>query len=210
MQKAMTIGYEVGKNLYLNITNRCPCACTFCLRTMAEGVYGSDPLWLEHEPSQAEIISALEQFDLTKYPEVVFCGYGEPTERLDALVETARWLKAQGVQKIRLNTNGLSDLIHGEPTACRLEGLVDVVSISLNAGTEEAYLAVTRPKFGIGSYEAMQRFALDCKAYVPQVMFTVVDVLEEAEMTAAKQLAERLGIRLRVRPYEDASSRREK
>ncbi len=210
MQKAMTIAYEVGENLYLNITNRCPCACTFCLRTMADGAYGSDPLWLEHEPTQAEIFEALEKLELVKYPEVVFCGYGEPTERIDVLAETASWLKSRGVRKIRLNTNGLSDLIHGEPTAKKLKGLVDVVSISLNAGTEAAYLQVTRPKFGKGAYAAMQQFALDCKAYVPQVMFTVVDVLEPEEMEASKQLAEQLGVHLRVRPYEDASSRREK
>ncbi len=209
MQKAMTIAYEVGKNLYLNITNRCPCACTFCLRTMSDGVYGSDPLWLEHEPAQEEIIAALQKLSLEKYPEIVFCGYGEPTERLDVLVETARWLKAQGVKTIRLNTNGLSDLIHGEPTAERLEGLIDIVSISLNAGTEAAYLDVTRPKFGRIAYRAMQQFAMDCKAFVPKVMFTVVDVLDASEMEASKKLAEKLGVDFRVRPYEDASSRRD-
>lgn len=211
MQKAMTIVYEVGKNLYLNLTNRCPCRCTFCLRTMADGAYGTDPLWLDHEPSQEEIANALSAFDVASYPEVVFCGYGEPTERLDVLLETAKILREKGVKKIRLNTNGLSDLIHGEKTASKLAGLIDVVSISLNAGTEAAYLAVTRPKFGEGSFAAMQEFAVDCKAYVPQVMMTVVDgVLSEAEMTAAKELTERLGVTLRIRPFENADSRREK
>ena len=117
MKKAMTITYEVGGNLYLNITNRCPCACTFCIRTLCDGAYGSDPLWLEHEPSQEEIFAALEQRDLSQYREVVFCGFGEPTERLDVLLETARYLKQHGVRCIRLNTNGLSDLIHGRNTA---------------------------------------------------------------------------------------------
>lgn len=208
MQKAMTIAYEVGENLYLNITNHCPCACTFCIRTMSDGAYGSDPLWLEHEPSPEEIQTALDAFDVTKYKEVVFCGFGEPTERLDVLQETARYLKSRGVKCIRLNTNGLSDLIHGRSTAADLEGLVDVVSISLNAGTEEAYLDVTRPKFGAEAFSAMQRFAVDCKAYVPQVMLTVVDVLEPSELAAAKQLAEKLGIRLRIRKFDDAATRR--
>lgn len=208
MQKAMTIAYEVGENLYLNITNHCPCACTFCIRTMSDGAYGSDPLWLEHEPSPEEIRTALDGFDVTKYKEVVFCGFGEPTERLDVLQETARYLKSRGVKCIRLNTNGLSDLIHGRSTAADLEGLVDVVSVSLNAGTEEAYLDVTRPKFGAEAFPAMQRFAADCKAYVPQVMLTVVDVLEPSELAAAKQLAEKLGIRLRIRKFDDASTRR--
>lgn len=208
MQKAMTIAYEVGKNLYLNITNRCPCACTFCIRTMSDGAYGSDPLWLEHEPSQEEILTALDKLDLTKYPEVVFCGYGEPTERLDVLTATAEVLKQRGASCIRINTNGLSDLIHGKPTASQLKDCVDIVSVSLNAGTESAYLDVTRPKFGKQSFEALQQFAADCLPYVPKVMFSVVDILEPSELEAAKQLSEKLGIPLRIRKFEDASSRR--
>ena len=134
MQKAMTIAYAVGKNLYLNITNRCPCACTFCIRTMCDGAYGSDPLWLDHEPSMEEIRAALDKEDLSHYQEVVFCGFGEPTERLETLCETAKLLKARGVKTIRINTNGLSDLIHGRKTAADLKGLVDiVVTLALRA-----------------------------------------------------------------------------
>ncbi len=209
MQKAMTIAYAVGKNLYLNITNRCPCACTFCIRTMCDGAYGSDPLWLEHEPSMDEIRAALDKEDLSQYSEVVFCGYGEPTERLDILCETAKLLKSRGVKTIRINTNGLSDLIHGRKTAADLKGLVDIVSVSLNAGTEEEYLKVTRPKYGAAAYPAMQQFALDCKQYVPQVMFSVVDILPKPELDAAQQLADRLGIHLRIRQFDDAATRRD-
>ncbi|MCD7959813.1 MAG: TIGR04100 family radical SAM protein [Ruminococcus sp.] len=209
-EKAMTIFYEVGNNLYLNLTNRCSCACTFCIRTMGNGVYGSDPLWLEHEPTQAEIFAALEQVDFTLYKEVMFCGFGEPTERLEVLKETAQWLRQHGVGSIRLNTNGLVDLHYGRSTASELEGLVDTVSISLNAGTKQAYLDVTRPKFGEVAFDAMQKYALDCKAYVPQVMLTVVDILPPDEMAAAKQLAQRLGITLRVRKFDNAATRREK
>lgn len=208
MKKAMTITYEVGGNLYLNITNRCPCACTFCIRTLCDGAYGSDPLWLEHEPSQEEIFAALEQRDLSQYREVVFCGFGEPTERLDVLLETARYLKQHGVRCIRLNTNGLSDLIHGRNTAPDFQGAVDIISVSLNAGTEEGYLKVTRPKFGKAAFPAMQTFAVACKQYVPQVMLSVVDVLEPAEMAAAKQLAEKLNIHLRIRTFDDSATRR--
>ena len=210
MQKAMTIAYAVGRNLYLNITNRCPCACTFCIRTMCDGAYGSDPLWLEHEPSMEEIRAALDKEDLSQYEEVVFCGYGEPTERLDILCETAKLLKSRGVKTIRINPNGLSDLIHGRKTAVDLKGLVDIVSVSLNAGTETEYLKVTRPKYGAAAYPAMQQFALDCKQYVPQVMFSVVDILPQPELDAAQQLADRLGIHLRIRQFDDAATRREK
>lgn len=199
---AMTIAYEVGQNLYLNITNKCPCRCTFCIRKNADGAYGSYSLWLEHDPEIEEIIDALENMDYKKYNEVVFCGYGEPTERIDVLIETAKFIKENNGPKIRINTNGLSDLINGRPTAQLLEGLADIVSISLNAGTKEEYLKVTRPSFGDSSFEEMQKFAVECKKYVPEVVLTVVDVIGEDEVNAARKIAGDLGIKLRVRAYE--------
>lgn len=200
---AMTIAYEVGQNLYLNITNKCPCSCTFCIRKNADGAYGSDSLWLERDPEIDEIIDALENMDYKKYNEVVFCGYGEPTERIDVLIETAKYIKENNGPKIRINTNGLSDLINGRPTAQLLEGVADIVSISLNAGTKEEYLKVTRPSFGDSSFEEMQKFAVECKKYVPEVVLTVVDVIGEDEVNAAREVADRLGIKLRVRAYEE-------
>lgn len=200
---AMTIAYEVGQNLYLNITNKCPCSCTFCIRKNADGAYGSDSLWLERDPEIDEIIDALENMDYKKYNEIVFCGYGEPTERIDVLIETAKYIKENNGPKIRINTNGLSDLINGRPTAQLFEGLADIVSISLNAGTKEEYLKVTRPSFGDSSFEEMQKFAVGCKKYVPEVVLTVVDVIGEDEVNAAREVADRLGIKLRVRAYEE-------
>lgn len=202
MKKAMTISYAVGKNLYLNLTNRCPCACTFCIRSFGDGAYGSDPLWLEHEPSYEEVCADLQQRDLSSYQEVVFCGFGEPTERMELLQQVAAYLKAHGVSCIRLNTNGLADLIYGKPMAHALQGYVDVVSVSLNAGTAAEYEAVTRPKFGTAAFPAMQQFAVACKQYVPNVMFSVVDVLPESELEAAKELAAKLDIPLRIRKFD--------
>ena len=202
MKKAMTISYAFGKNLYLNLTNRCPCACTFCIRSFGDSAYGSDPLWLEHEPSYEEVCADLRQRDLSSYQEVVFCGFGEPTERMELLQQVAAYLKAHGVSCIRLNTNGLADLIYGKPMAHALQGYVDVVSVSLNAGTAAEYEAVTRPKFGAAAFPAMQQFAVACKQYVPKVMFSVVDVLPESELEAAKELAAKLDIPLRIRKFD--------
>lgn len=199
---AMTIVYAVGNNLYVNLTNKCPCSCTFCIRQNGEGAYGSDSLWLEHDPSAEEVIQALEKANYQKYDEIIYCGFGEPTERLEILKKTAKYIKKNSDKKIRLNTNGLSDLIHGKATACELEGLVDTVSVSLNAGTLEEYLKVTRPKFGEQAYEAMQKFAVDCKKYVEKVVFSVVDVIGEEEIAAAEKIAEKNGVTLRVRAYE--------
>lgn len=202
MKKAMTIVYEVGNNLYVNLTNKCPCSCTFCIRQNADGAYGSDSLWLEHEPSAEEVIGALEKADYKKYNEIVFCGYGEPTERIEVLTETARFIKDNKGPEIRVNTNGLSDLIHKKPTAHLFEGVVDTVSVSLNAGTKDEYLKVTRPSFGEDSYEAMQKFAVECKKYVKNVVFSVVDVIGEEQLKASREMADSLGIKLRVRAYE--------
>lgn len=199
---AMTIVYEVGSNLYVNITNKCPCSCTFCIRQNGDGAYGSDSLWLEHEPSAGEVIQALEQAEYKKYSEIVFCGYGEPTEKIDVLTEAAAYIRKNSNVPIRLNTNGLSDLIHKKSTAPQLKGLIDTVSISLNAGTKEEYLKVTRPSFGDEAYGAMQKFASDCKKYVDNVIFTVVDVIGKEEIAAAQNIADSLGIPLRVRKYE--------
>ncbi len=199
----MTITYPVKRGIYVNMTNRCPCACTFCLRQNSDSVYGSDPLWLDREPTVDEVCQSLDGWDLSQYEEIVFCGYGEPTERLDDLLAVARYIKSKNDIRIRINTNGLADLIHGKNTAPMLKGLIDVVSISLNATNAEDYLKVVRPKFGIESYDAMLAFTKACTAYVPQVMMTVVDVVTSPEeQEKSRQLCKSLGATLRIRPYE--------
>ena len=200
----MSITYPVNKGLYINMTNRCPCNCTFCLRHNAEGVYGSDSLWLEREPTVQEVCDSVDTWDLTQFDEVVFCGYGEPTERLEDLLLVAKYIKAKGDIKIRINTNGLADLIWQKQTAPSLKGLIDTVSISLNTPNQEDYLKVVRPKFGSGSYDAMLRFAKDCTAYVPNVVMTVVDVVtSKEEQEQCRKICENIGARLRVRPFEE-------
>lgn len=200
--KGLTFVYAVHDNLYINLTNRCPCSCTFCIRHNGDGAYGSDSLWLEREPTCEEVLVEFDKYDMSKFSEIVFCGYGEPMERAEDVAFIGRELKKRYPDKlIRLNTNGLSDKIHGKPTAHLLKGAVDIVSISLNSGNAEDYNKVTRPKWA-DSFEAMLRFAEDCKKYVPKVMFTVVDVISEREINESKAVSEKLGIPLRIRPYD--------
>lgn len=204
MKKAMTISYEVGNNLYLNLTNKCPCACTFCIRNSADGAYGSDPLWLEHEPTIEEIMEDLNSRDLDKYTEIVFCGYGEPTCRLDTVIAVADELKARpSCPLLRINTNGLSDLINSKSTAESLCNVMDIISISLNAGTKDEYMKVTRPKYP-EAFEAMQKFTSDCvKTKSAQVIMSVVDVIPPEQIQASREIAEKLGAVLRVRAFEE-------
>ena len=199
----MTTTYRVGDGLYVNLTNRCPCACTFCIRQNGDGVYGSDSLWLEREPTADEVCESIEA-NLGDCRELVFCGYGEPTERLDALLEVAaRFKKTHPDIPVRVNTNGLSDLIAGEPTAHRFKGLVDTVSISLNAPTAEEYVALCRPKFGSASYPALLKFAEEVKDFVKDVILTVVgtEALTSEKEAACRRVAAEHGVPLRVRKF---------
>ena len=205
----MTITYQVKQSVYVNLTNRCPCACRFCLRNNGAGVFGSGPLWLEREPTLDEVTASLDEWDYARFREVVFCGYGEPTERLDVLLAAAAHLKRRDAAlRVRVNTNGLSDLINGKSTAALFAGKVDCLSISLNTDDAAEYLDVCRPKFGAAAYPAMLAFAKEAAAVVPEVVMTVVGepVTSLEKQARCRVLAESLGARLRVRPYEAPSN----
>ncbi len=199
----MTITYKVRKGLYVNMTNRCNCSCTFCLRKNGPTAYGSAPLWLEREPDVTEVCKDIEKHNFDDFEEIVFCGYGEPTERLSDILEVCRFIKSKSSIPVRLNTNGLSDLLYGENTAHRLKGLIDAVSISLNAVNKEDYLKVTNASYGLKSFDSMLSFAKDCTKYVPSVTMTVVDkVTSEDDQKKAAEICKNLGVKLRIRPLE--------
>ncbi len=204
MEKSMTILYKVHDNIYVNLTNKCPCACTFCLRQTRDKMEDSDVLWLEHEPSVDEVKEAFGKINLDEYNQVVFCGFGEPTERLDVLLEVAGWLKENYNKKIRVNTNGLSDLIYGKDTAPMFEGKADIISISLNTPSRERYYELTRSKFGIESFDKMLEFAKNVKQYVKEVVLTTVETtLTKEEEEQCRKICESLGVTYRIRPWED-------
>lgn len=202
----MTIAYTVGDGLYLNITNRCSNSCDFCIRNNGDGAYGSDSLWLPYEPSVVEILAAIEEKDLSQYRELVFCGYGEPTYRLDEMLEVCRSLKKKYPQiPIRLNTNGHADLIHGKDVSHLFEGLIDVVSISLNQASAEKYQALCHSVFGEAAYEGLLQFAGNVKKYVPTVLLSVVkETMTEEELLACHRICDAYGLQIKVRNYISA------
>lgn len=193
------IVYTLDGVPYLNITNKCPCDCVFCLRKSFDAVGTANNLWHHGDPTLDEIKAAIDAFDFSKYSQVVFCGYGEPTCAYDNLIAAARYIKSKYDIEIRLNTNGLSDLINKKKTAAELANYIDAVSISLNGPDSKRYLAVTRPAFGEGSFEAMLEFAAQCKKLMKSVKFTVVDVITPEEIAACQKIADTMGIPLRVR-----------
>ena len=195
-----SIVYAYGENLYINLTNECPCACIFCVRQKGEGLGSAQSLWLENTPKLTDVKRALRGWNLEDFAQIVFCGYGEPTCALDLLLKVCRYLRSLKCPAIRLNTNGLSDLINKKSTAPLLAGLVDSISISLNAPTTEDYNELCRPQFGLEAFPAILRFAAECKRFVPRVRFTAVNVIGEEKLALCHALAEDAGIPLRVRP----------
>lgn len=199
-EKKDQIVYTYNSNVYLNITNACPCNCEFCIRRTSDGVGESDSLWLSHNPPFEEVKAAIDAFDFTNYNEAVFCGYGEPTSSFDVLIKTAQYLRDKGI-KTRINTNGLGCLIHKRDIVKELCENIDFISISLNAPTAEKYYNIVHPVFGEKSFDAMLDFARECKKYTENVAFSVVDVISKEDIEASQKLADEVGINLRVRVY---------
>lgn len=203
MTKGMTILYKVHNNLYVNLTNRCTCSCTFCLRNEKETVGESSTLWLEHEPSVEEVKKEFEKFNMDEYNEVVFCGFGEPTERIDNLIEIAKFVKEKYHKKIRINTNGQGSLSNGKDIAPMMKGVVDIVSVSLNTPNEKRYNEIVRSRFGDQAYQAMLSFVKEVRQYVPEVVLsTVSTTITKEEEEECRKICEDLGVTYRIRPFE--------
>jgi TatD family-associated radical SAM protein len=193
--------YTHGTGLYLNITNRCSLRCVFCERD-SRTAYEGNELWLDRDPTADEVIRAIEEKGgADKYSELVFCGFGEPTMRLDVLLGVAREAKRRWHAPIRLNTNGQGSLTAGRDIAPELKGLIDVASISLNAPTAAEYVAVSRPAHGVKSFQAMLDFATACKGQGIAVVMTVVDSIGREKVEESRKVAEGLGVGFRVREY---------
>ena len=192
-----TYVYQLGDAIYINLTNQCTNDCTFCVRNAHDGVGGYN-LWLDKEPEAQDIISELEK--LPSVEKAVFCGLGEPTMRHEVLIEVAKYLKTRGTH-IRLNTNGQGSACAGEDIAAKFKGLIDVVSISLNASTEEEYQRLCRSRFGKEAYAHMLSFAESCVKNGIDTVLSVVDIIGEEEVEKCRAIAQRVGARLRVRKY---------
>ncbi|MBR2344110.1 MAG: TatD family nuclease-associated radical SAM protein [Clostridia bacterium] len=199
----MCIVYEVEGALYVNVTNRCSNRCDFCIRNNGDGAYGSESLWLLREPSAEEIVEAISGKGPDNYRETVFCGYGEPSYRLNEIREAALEIKRRYPNtKIRINTNGHSSLIHGFDTAPLYGVAFDTVSISLNTPTAEKYCEICHPVYGNEAFYALIDFAKNVKKYVQTVLLSVVrETLTEEELLECQKIADGAGVALKVRTY---------
>jgi len=196
----LSVVYWLGDRLYLNITNRCPNRCYFCIRNFADGVGGFN-LRLKREPAVSEVIKALEEVVNRRFwAEVVFCGFGEPTERLDCILEVSRWLKRYFNIQVRLDTNGQGYLLNEGREVLRelKEAGVDKVSVSLNAHNEETYNAVCRPTFK-NAYKEVVRFIGEAVRLL-ETEVTAVDI-PQVDLAKVEEIAESLGAVFRRRRY---------
>ena len=199
MKKEMNILYPVHTGLYINLTNRCPCACTFCIRQKEPDFYTKDSLWLDHEPTFEDVKAALLTKDLDSFTEFVFCGFGEPTEALDVLVKTAAFIKSVCNKPVRLNTNGLGNLVNKKDIIPSLKGLIDAISISLNSSNPEIYEKNVRPKFK-NAHAEMISFAEEAAKIIPSVtMTTVSTTITKDDEEKCRKLCEKIGVKYRIR-----------
>lgn len=187
--------YKIGENLYVNLTNRCSNACAFCVRGQG-AEYEGYSLWLSGaEPTADDIIKQIG--DPVRYREIVFCGYGEPTYRLDAMLKICDYVHSRG-GRTRLNTNGHGNLIQGRDITAELATHMDGVNVSLNAPDAEKYTKLCKPRFA-GAFDELLRFAEGLKQAGGNVWFSVVDCIGPEQVEACRKIAQKVGVPLRVR-----------
>ena len=194
--------YTLEGGVYLNITNKCPCNCAFCIRSKGDAVGSAEDLWFDNEPDFDEIQNAVDAFDFSNVNEAVFCGYGEPTNAYENLIKTAKYLKQINPDiKLRINTNGLSDLINNKPTAKEICSAIDVISVSLNDSNSEKYDKITRNIFPGKAYDAMLKFTRECVKCGNEVHMTVVDVINKEDIEKCREICEGIGAKFICRSF---------
>lgn len=194
------ITYVMKNSLYINITNHCTNKCDFCIRERSGGDIRIEDLIFEREPSLDEILFEVTSNNLNKYKEIVFCGYGEPTCRLYDMLSICKKIREITTTPIRVNTNGHASMIMGEDTAPLFKGLVDCVSISLNAPDSDTYTKLCRPKFGEDAYAGVLKFAREIIKYVPEVYLTVSGgSISDADIARCADIAANIGVKFLVR-----------
>ncbi len=189
--------YELKGATYINLTNRCTNNCDFCLRNTRDGVAGYD-LKLDKEPTADDVIQELKKKE--NLGEVIFCGLGEPTMRLDILLEVAKYLKSRNAH-VRINTNGQGSAYAKKDISKSFKGLIDTVSISLNAQNAEEYQKICHSVYGTKAYEHMLEFAKCCKDQGIKTVLSVVDILGEKKIKECREIARKTGADFRVRKY---------
>lgn len=191
--------YKIRNSLYLNITNRCSNNCDFCPR-LTDPVVKGHYLKIKKEPTAERVIDDIKSLgDPKKFDEVIFCGYGESTTRIDVVKKVAKWLKDNGY-RTRINTNGHANLIARRNILPELAGLFDVISISLNFHNGNLYNKHCRPIFD-DTFAGILKFAEEAKKVCPRVILSVVSGCKDVDVDKCRKIAEKIGVNFRERTY---------
>lgn len=195
--------YTLEGGTYFNITNKCPCSCAFCIRSKMDAVGEAERLWFDEEPTFEDIKNAIDNYDFSDVDTAVFCGYGEPTNALDNLLAAAEYVKQiKPSITLRLNTNGLSDLINEKPTAKLICEKIDIISVSLNNPDSEQYDKITKNIYPGRAFDALVQFTKECVACGNEVHMTVVDVISDENIEKSRKLCEELGATFILRSFD--------
>ncbi|MCM1364416.1 MAG: TatD family nuclease-associated radical SAM protein [Faecalibacterium sp.] len=196
--------YTFENGIYFNITNECPCRCVFCIRDRRDAIGEAEKLFHDVMPTKEDIKKAIDEYDFSNADHAVFCGYGEPTNAFDNLIFAAKYIKKLYPKlKLRLNTNGLSDLINGRSTAAEICNVFDSVSVSLNAPTSDEYDKITRNIYPGKAFDAMLKFTADCVKAGANVRMSVVDVIGSEKTEQARKIAESIGADFVCRKFDE-------
>ena len=198
MTAAPVIAYPIADRLYLSITDRCTLACRFCPKTLGSMQVHDYDLSMDHRPGVDEIIAAMG--DISDYSSIVFCGYGEPTLRLKVLLDVAREVKRREGH-VRVNTDGLANLVNKRNVLPEMSGLVDALSVSMNAQNESVYNTHCDPALP-ESWQAMLDFLAQAPRWVPDVTATAINGLDGVDIEACRALARKLGVAFRQRELD--------
>lgn len=193
------ITYKYNNNLYINLTNRCVMACTYCIKYKWKGKFRGHNLRLNKEPTAAEVIKAVR--DPSKYGEIIFCGYGEPLVRYGVLKKIALWVSKNG-GKVRINTTGNFPPADSRRMLQGLKGTVDSISISLNAPDAKTYKTINHPKYGAAAFKNVLNFISLSREYIPDTTVTTV-TLPGTDIPKCRKIARSLKVKFRIRPYLD-------
>lgn len=198
--------YLLDEKVYVNLTNLCTNDCLFCIRSLKNDVAGSDMRLKSEDITPEDVITQLDEFKDKLSNGVIFCGYGEPTIKLDVLTEVAKYIKTNYPNvKIRVNTNGHGNAIHKRDITLELKGLVDEFSISLNAQNETLYNKLSQPKVK-DAYNAVKEFAQAARAAGIATTMSVVTGYEnyDVDILECEKIAVEHGAKFRRREWLDS------
>jgi TatD DNase family protein len=195
-----SIVYWLGNNLYLNITNRCLNNCFFCFRNFTHNLKGFN-LKLKQKPSPEEVITELQKvINRKNWDEIVFCGFGEPLERLDCIIKVTEWIKKYSGKIVRIDTNGQGFLLNKKRAVVEelKEAGVDKISVSLNAQDRPTYIQVCRPNFEDAYDSILEFIKKSSKEFDLEITAVTVP---EVDLLKMQEMAKEMGVKFRIRRF---------